>query len=168
MNCPRCSTNLNEVTLPDLDETHVFLCPGCDGCWYPRKSLNEVAQAERDWLAGTEIADVLEADKLDAIDLDAPVSCPVCDEQMKRYEYALAPDVELDECVEHGIWLDDGELGVIMDKIAENRDLSEKARADVERVRKEMGIDDVAKGKGANVITYPFALTLRLLNKVFS
>ena len=70
--------------------------------------------------------------------------------------------------MEHGIWLDDGELGVIMEKISENRELTEKARADVERVRKEMGIDDVAKGKGANVITYPFALTLRLLNKVFS
>lgn len=151
-----------------MKQAHVFMCGSCDGCWYPRKSLNEVAQSERDWLAGTELADVLQADKLDAIDLAAPVACPVCAKEMKRYEYALAPDVELDECVEHGVWLDDGELGIIMEKIAENRELSEKARAEAERLRAEMGLEDAARGKGAGLLTYPFALTLRLLNKVFS
>lgn len=167
MNCPRCSSSLNEILFPDLQDAQVHMCPQCEGAWYPRKSLNEVAQSEREWVEGSEISAVLEADKLDMVDLEAPVSCPVCGDEMKRYEYALAPDVELDECPEHGIWLDDGELGVIMEKIGQNRALSEKARADVERVREEMGIDDVARGKGAGVLTYPFALTLRLLNKVF-
>jgi Zn-finger nucleic acid-binding protein len=164
MNCPRCSTALNEVLFSDLDDSQVHMCPKCEGAWYPRKALNEVAQSERDWLENTEIAAVLEADKLDLIDLEAPVNCPVCADEMKRYEYALAPEVELDECPEHGIWLDDGELGVIMERISENRELSDKAREDVERVRKEMGMDEAAKGSAFN----PFALTLRLLNKVFS
>lgn len=164
MNCPRCSTELKEITFSELNDSQVHMCPSCEGAWYPRKALNEVAQTERGWLENTEIAAVLEADKLDEIDLDAPVSCPVCGDEMKRYGYALAPEVELDECPEHGVWLDDGELGVIVEKISQNRELSEKARKDVERVREEMGLEAVAKGSPFN----PFALTLRLLNKVFS
>ena len=165
MNCPRCSTELKEIVFAELNDSQVYMCPSCEGAWYPRKALNEVAQTERDWLENTEISAVLEADKLHLIDLDAPVNCPLCDEEMKRYEYALAPEVELDECPEHGIWLDDGELGVIMEKISQNRELSEKARADVDRVREEMGMEAVAKGSSP---LNPFALTLRLLNKVFS
>lgn len=164
MNCPRCASPLNDVDLPELKSAKVHICPSCEGTWYPKTALNAVAQAEREWLEKTEVGVVLEGDKLDQIDLEAAVFCPVCEQEMKRYNYALATDVELDECIEHGIWLDDGELGVIMDKISEHKELSEKARADIERVRREMGLEQAAKGSALN----PFALTLRLLNKIFS
>ena len=33
---------------------------------------------------------------------------------MMRYRYTVSCDVVLDECLDHGIWLDDGELGSLM------------------------------------------------------
>jgi hypothetical protein len=40
----------------------------------------------------------------------ATVSCPVCGLAMKKNEYAPNCPVQIDECEQHGVWLDTGEI----------------------------------------------------------
>jgi Zn-finger nucleic acid-binding protein len=46
-----------------------------------------------------------------------PKACPICRETMEtrpsRDHFKVTPDVTLDRCEEHGIWLDKGELDVL-------------------------------------------------------
>jgi hypothetical protein len=38
------------------------------------------------------------------------VPCPVCGVRMKRKDYASNCPVQIDECDQHGLWLDTGEI----------------------------------------------------------
>ena len=147
MRCPRCHIDLRPV---NVSETHVYLCDECEGAWYPVGSLTAVGQTSRESVAGTELAVSLVGDKL--VDLEHAARCPICRIIMNRYTFSLAPEVKLDECLEHGTWLDDGELGTIMDSIA-------AAHADIASLRRAK--DGEAAGE-------PFAFTLRVLNALLS
>jgi Zn-finger nucleic acid-binding protein len=103
--------------LPDLEEIRVHLCDRCEGAWYPLGSLSAVGQTSRLSVAQTDLSVSLIPDK--KTDLEATARCPVCADTMSRFTFSLAPEVKLDECLEHGTWLDDGELGTILDSIAE-------------------------------------------------
>lgn len=164
MDCPRCQTQLKAITLPELDDAKVYLCPNCEGGWYPQPSLEDLTlESNRAAVEKTELAPTLVADQLEKIDLDAPVSCPECGQEMKRYSYPLAPDTALDRCEEHGAWLDDGELGVMLEQIEANQKLLEQTRKGVAEAREEMDIGGIAKGSRFN----PIGMTLRVLNAVF-
>jgi Zn-finger nucleic acid-binding protein len=166
MQCPRkCGVELRSVTLPDLGNAEIHLCPECEGAFYPHLALGEVGQSDLKVIEGTELAVSLVGDKLEKVDLEADVCCPVCSETMNRFSYTLAPQVKLDECFEHGTWLDDGELGVIIEAIAASTASMAEYRKGITDMRKEMNIDGIAKGGSA---LNPFALTIRLLNSLFS
>ncbi len=165
MQCPRgCGLDLREVSLEGFQDATIHLCPNCEGAWYPFGSLLTVGDAGMAVVEQSELAISLEPDKLERIDLQADVKCPVCTEVMKRYAYALGPEVELDECPEHGTWLDDGELGTILERMAENQAKLEQYRTHMKEMREAMDIESIAKGSPYN----PFALTMRVLNRVFS
>ena len=163
MNCPRCQSELNKVSFPNLDNASIHMCPSCEGAWYPLQSLESLTLGNRQDVENSELAPALVADKLQSINLDEPVNCPECNKEMSRYSYALAPDTQLDQCEEHGMWLDDGELGVMLDQISDKSEKIAEAREQLAAKRKEMDIDGIAKGSPFN----PFALTLRVLNGLF-
>ena len=64
------------------------------------------------------------------------ISCPDCGKMMNRVNYAAMSGVVVDQCREHGIWLDNGELVHLMEwqkaggqKLADQkRETAEKAR----------------------------------------
>lgn len=165
MRCPRnCDVELRPLTLPELDGAQIHLCPQCEGAWYPHGALTSVGQSSAQLLAGTDLSVSLVGDKLEHVDLEAAVGCPVCQQTMSRFSYSLAPEVKIDECFEHGTWLDDGELGTIIESVAASREDLERYRQDISAMRQEMGMDGVARGATLN----PFAATLRLLNWMFT
>lgn len=107
MNCPRCPGELRPAG-------PAFLCRGCEGCWFEGDKLEAVlADGE---VAGTPLAVTLVADE-HGVQLESSVTCPRCARVMYRYEYGDS-GVELDACPQHGVWLDDGELGVLLDYAA--------------------------------------------------
>lgn len=159
MNCPRCQTEMGVIRFPKLGGAEVGICPGCEGSWYPQDVLSSVMfKTDRSELETTELAPTLDLDKTH-VDLEAAVDCPTCGQQMHRFRYALAPNVEIDECAEHGVWLDDGELGIMLDQLLfQGETLSEK-RARLEAEREGAGLKPIAKGAIS-----PVGLTLRALN----
>ena len=107
MKCPRCATEMNEV---EVNNIKVDLCPNCEGSWYDADELGQVMSVSREALQTSELSPILEEDRLDRIDVEQPLNCPKCGEAMLRYKYLITSEVTLDECHQHGIWLDDGEL----------------------------------------------------------
>ena len=150
MRCPRCETDLRPLSLPELGESQLHLCERCEGTWYPLGSLAALGQSDRQSVERTDLAVSLVGDK--QVDLEKAVDCPGCGLPMNRFTFSLAPEVKLDECLEHGIWLDDGELGTILDSIAD-------AHRDV--AASEQNKEGEAPGQ-------PFAFTLRVLDALLS
>jgi Zn-finger nucleic acid-binding protein len=111
VNCPRCQLALTEVALP---ECKVATCAGCEGTWYPGEALADVTDQSLGQLYRGPLQPTLVADRLETVDLAEPISCPVCARPMMRYRYTDHCEVVLDECGQHGVWLDDGELGTLM------------------------------------------------------
>jgi Zn-finger nucleic acid-binding protein len=166
MKCPRgCEGELRPLTLSQLSNAVIRLCPECEGAWYPHGALSAVGDASADLIEGTDLSVSLVADKLEKVDLEATVECPECHQTMRRFSYSLAPEVKIDECFEHGTWLDDGELGAILESVAASREDMEKYRQAIADMRQRMDMDGIAKGSSA---LNPFAATLRLLNWMFS
>lgn len=98
MNCPKCSAELREHTLKDIN---VQRCPECAGTWLDFEELDELEDTvfDKDSLKGSIILKTMPGN----------AKCPVCGKLMKKFNYRLY-DLELDHCEEHhGFWLDKGE-----------------------------------------------------------
>lgn len=110
--CPACSASLQQVHHEGVE---LDRCPDGHGLWLDRGELRRVVLSE--------LADRPDAEE-DAVHAAAARDaghavvaeiarerrgCPVCDEPMRLTEYA-ASGIAIDECVAHGVWLDDGEL----------------------------------------------------------
>ena len=116
MQCPRCSVSLN-LGLP-----HTHLCPRCEGVWVDKGALSQLVQASQEEIGRSPLSATLEANH-EEIPLADLVSCPVCSKTMTRYIYCADSGIALDRCVDHGIWLDDGELAQAMDYLQLGRTL---------------------------------------------
>ncbi len=92
----------------------VQLCGQCEGVWLRKASLRDFARVPREQMENSPLAATLVDDHPDA-QVDPRLKCPVCFGDMVRFNYAGDSGVIADNCKDHGIWLDDGELGVILD-----------------------------------------------------
>ena len=52
--------------------------------------------------------------------LDEPVSCPTCEAVMERLEFSGVSNIIVDVCKSHGIWLDGGELSLVVENARKN------------------------------------------------
>lgn len=53
-------------------------------------------------------------------DLEALVTCAVCKNAMERIEFAGVSRIFVDVCAPHGIWLDAGELAMVVARVRQN------------------------------------------------
>lgn len=167
MLCPRqCGVELRPVNVEGVP-TEVHLCDKCEGAWYPQEALVAVTDtSSTNLVASSDLGVVLVADHLETVDLDQPLACPVCGQGMARFSYALSPDLKIDECMEHGTWLDDGELGTILEQLARReKEAQPGPELETERAAAQAELDAAAKGGS---ILNPFSLTIRALNALFS
>ncbi len=111
MTCPRCQCPLSPLS---LSGHQVWFCDNCEGGWYPDEALAAVTDLSLQELSKSELQRTLVADRIQEIELEARLNCPECGCSMIRYRYTASCEVELDECLTHGVWLDDGELGVLV------------------------------------------------------
>ena len=167
MLCPRqCGVELRPINIEGVP-VEVHLCQKCEGAWYPQEVLAEVTDVGCGALAASDLSVVLEADHLEAVDLEQPLNCPVCAQAMSRFSYALSPELKIDECIDHGTWLDDGELGTIMQKLSQRENELKVVYPELaaERAEAQAELDEAARGGS---VLNPFSLTIRALNAIFS
>lgn len=111
MNCPRCNVPLKTV---EAGGVQVDMCPQCEGSWYDLAELNRMFALQDRTLQPSGLA----VPRTRAADLDRPVACLKCSQEMERGRYLSDCDVLVDRCPEHGIWLDGGELKALLDHMA--------------------------------------------------
>ena len=107
MDCPRCKLPLSEV---DYEGVATDMCGNCWGFWLDTGELEEIiarrdlsfTDAERE-----EILDVRTAPLTGPAD---PAPCPKCGNIMQRTHYDESVHLIIDRCLEHGVWLDTGEI----------------------------------------------------------
>ena len=113
MECPRCGQELMPVRVSTVS---VEFCPHCEGTWYDLEELETVLALPD--LRLSQLRPALAPNRKPAVankQLERPVSCPRCGRTLIREHYGMGCQVEVDRCPAHGIWLDDGELGELLE-----------------------------------------------------
>ena len=121
LKCPRDETELIIEHHKGIEVDH---CPTCNGRWLDHHELDQLeALAAPD--EDTRKAMVEYAKR------PSDLKCPVCEKQMRAFNYR-AYNLEIDTCEdEHGFWLDAGEEGRVHDIMEERvRGLARAASAE--------------------------------------
>jgi Zn-finger nucleic acid-binding protein len=112
MDCPRCHLLLADA---EYEGEQVHFCGTCWGYWLTRPQLDQIAagvkyrfgEGEAKTIEGTLHSD---GDANRQGSEREAVSCPVCGVEMNRKRYTTDCPVQIDECDQHGVWLDTGEI----------------------------------------------------------
>ncbi len=138
MKCPRCQTEMQEI---DFEGCRIDICPNCEGSWYDMDELAEIMELPLDTLESSSLSPILVGDKHDKVDLNAPLQCPRCGQNMNRFRYLGTSEVWLDECPTHGVFLDDGELTQMLDALQESQEIDPETakflEAELKRIKME-------------------------------
>ena len=122
MNCPRDGSLLAKATMLGLE---LDKCHACDGIWCDRGELERLRDSKL-----PEIEEAIERKYGNPKPVEGGLTgymrCPRCgDARLFSYRYTYIRPVTVDRCERcHGIWLDKGELSLI---IGEKKALDETA-----------------------------------------
>lgn len=121
LTCPRDGTELIEERHHGIE---VDRCPTCNGRWLDHHELDHLEAT----IAPDEDA---RRATIEYAKRPSELTCPVCGERMRAFNYR-AYNLEIDTChQEHGFWLDAGEDGRVRDIMAERvRGLERAASAE--------------------------------------
>jgi Zn-finger nucleic acid-binding protein len=112
MLCPRCQLSLSPQ---EYENENVSFCQTCWGHWLSRTQLDSIVKKVEYKFSRLETKAVLQtiSEKGDKDRQGAEsqiINCPECDRPMEKKTYAEGCPIEIDECPQHGIWLDTGEI----------------------------------------------------------
>ena len=115
--CPDCDKPLETVNIKSDSTFYIERCVDCHGLFFDPGELEALMESS--------VTNVHHADKekLAKIHAEKYVSqkgfkyrkCPVCKVIMNRKNFAAQAGVVIDECRQHGYWLDAGELQHLME-----------------------------------------------------
>lgn len=115
--CPRCNTALQTVDLKLGGPFLIERCEKCHGLFFDPGELQatldrSVQHAYRvDFKAIQKLAEAKRHDEYGV----SYVRCPECQQCMNRVNFGARSGVVVDECGEHGVWLDGGELRQLLE-----------------------------------------------------
>jgi Zn-finger nucleic acid-binding protein len=140
--CPRCGTPLD---CKKRDEIDIDVCPGCGGLWLDRGEFNIITAEStvyREEKLKEEYSRPAVTEKIEYI------PCVRCGKLMIRKNFGRISGVIIDECGNHGVWLDSGELEKIRHFILDGGLEKEQFR-EIEQNRQELRevaqqVDDLA------------------------
>ncbi len=131
--CPRCSETLVHH---DYRETTLDHCTTCEGLWLDTREFKQLT-SERDVYKDETIP--FEFQKPPLPETEGYLSCPLCDSLMSRQNFRRISGVLIDQCRDHGIWLDAGELDQIRAFIA-NGGLEDAQDKEILKNKAEIGL----------------------------
>jgi Zn-finger nucleic acid-binding protein len=112
MDCPRCGLLLAGT---EYEGEQVHFCSTCWGYWLTRSQLDQITSSAKYRFGKGEAQTIAESLHSDG-DTNRQgsehiaVRCPVCREEMRKKTYTTNCPVQIDECDQHGLWLDTGEI----------------------------------------------------------
>ena len=114
INCPVCDITLERMDIGLRERVVAHHCDKCDGLFLNHNDLKKSIDAQSKGVTRVN-------PKLLRFVLDNPRyekqstkrfyrKCPLCSVMMVRVNYKSVSGVIIDKCMEHGVWLDGGEL----------------------------------------------------------
>ncbi|NKQ41533.1 MAG: zf-TFIIB domain-containing protein [Sulfurovum sp.] len=113
LDCPSCEIEMERINVGIASDIIIHRCVDCDGVFIGEECLETTIKHQ------TGVVYKVDYSILRFI-LDNPRqehgtdreyrSCPVCAKRMNKAIYAAVSGVLIDRCLDHGIWLDSGEL----------------------------------------------------------
>ena len=114
--CPVCHTPLSTIDVGEKVPLMIERCNSCYGLFFDKDELETMIDSK---VKGSRNVDLKLLQELTEnpryVDVIVYRRCPVCQKHLQRRNFQRASGVIMDECVEHGIWLDPGELRQIME-----------------------------------------------------
>ena len=118
-NCPRCEEPLTVTAIAQEPPIDIDRCNRCHGIFFDPGELEDMLER-----SGSGKIRWVDRDRLRAIIAEETptcdfkqvtyLPCPDCGERMNRRNFGIKTGVVTDQCREHGIWLDGGELHRLM------------------------------------------------------
>ena len=110
LGCPRCP-NMRLTPIGIAPNTNVHACTQCHG----------VLVGARSWCTLLTRADLsqqlmsrLPSRPASAEQMVRMLKCPQCSREMERGRFGASSNIVIDVCTTHGIWLDGGEIGAVV------------------------------------------------------
>lgn len=94
----------------DYEGVSVDLCQECLGVWLDRGELQLILDIDRFKFSDAERDIILDVNRHMHAGPTDPVDCPKCGKTMEQKHYDAAVHLIVDQCPDHGMWLDTGEL----------------------------------------------------------
>lgn len=112
MRCPRCNCDLETTVVDDIE---VDVCLSCKGIWFDDDELRQakdISEPDANWMD----FDIFKHHERFKIDVDE-IKCPGCSRRMCSLKYD-ATEIVIDACPScKGVWLDEAELGHIIEAL---------------------------------------------------
>jgi len=179
--CPRC----HDVRLIQfaLDSVALQACGGCQGSFLPAAEWDNLL----DSFDGKPFPDDLDIPETTTLvqeraggnpyreslppsgrqhakpDLAEPVSCPTCEVEMDRLEFNGVSNIMVDVCRLHGIWLDGGELALVVENARRSPLLQSRADQDAREDAMRKAIWNSRESSAASEPSLAALLARRLL-----
>jgi len=116
--CPLCHTQMQTINVGENEAFYIERCSSCYGIFFDNDELETMIENS---VQGSRNIDLMRLAKISEhprhVDILVYRKCPVCQKTMNRKNFMQKSGVITDVCVEHGIWLDSGELRHIMEWI---------------------------------------------------
>ena len=136
--CPHCNKSLQVI---DLNLNGSFLierCADCFGLFFDPGKIETLLESS--------VSNVFDSNwqQLDAINKDRYqgnekvkyIKCPACQAFMSRVNFGYRSGVIIDRCINHGIWLDSGEITHLMEWKKAGGQLLQDQQIEIEKPKK--------------------------------
>ena len=123
MDCPVCGLFLTES---EYEGQKVMLCETCWGYFLEREKLDTIID-NRDYQFDQQEQKVVtkafyKKDYKESTEIEGVRKCPECAKDMEKKPYSSKSPIKIDECIDHGIWLDSGEMKALQAFLEERKD----------------------------------------------
>jgi Zn-finger nucleic acid-binding protein len=138
--CPRCTKPLQTIDLKLEGKFFIERCTHCLGLFFDPGELEALLDKS---VSNVYVIDRQQLENINKVKRhdDYPVTyikCPVCQKLMNRINFGAQSGVIIDNCREHGIWLDGGELRQLMEWTkAGGQMLHQQKQVEIERMKKQ-------------------------------
>ena len=108
--CPICSNEMNKENRGGVE---IDVCEE-HGLWLDKGELFQITEAERHKKGSWVWSDIFRRPKRPFVHDGRKLSCPHCENELIDTPYQ---GVTFDRCVDHGVWLDSGELDALLNNL---------------------------------------------------
>lgn len=114
--CPHCEIALQTIDLKVNGHLYIERCNECFGLFFDPDEIDILLNST---VSNTETVNFKHIQAINQDRFQAKkvkyIKCPICQMMMSRVNFGHRSGVVIDQCREHGIWLDNGEITHLME-----------------------------------------------------